>query len=304
MPDFAQPQPPQQGQPAQQEPVQRSIGRGGLEQLALQSRDGYRAEVYLHGATVTSWRTPTGEELLFLSKKALFQADKAIRGGIPVIFPQFSGQGPLPAHGIARAAPWEVAETRTEADGRSTVVLRLTSSAATEAVWPEKFEAHYEVSAGSSLSTTLTITNRGSRPFSFQTALHTYFRVQSIDGTSVPGLRGLTYLDNLRQGAAETETAEPVAVDRELDRIYVNAPATLHIDDAAAGRRISINTSNFADAVLWNPWIEKAQRLSDMDDAEYREFVCLECGNIASRLSLEPGASVAMGQTIVCEKQS
>ena len=43
--------------------------------------------IYLHGATVTSWRLANGEEQLFLSEKATLDGSKPIRGGVPLVFP-------------------------------------------------------------------------------------------------------------------------------------------------------------------------------------------------------------------------
>src|ERR1700691_2930891 len=68
------------------------------------------ATIYFQGAHLTHWQ-PAGEEsVLFLSGKSAFQKGKAIRGGVPVIFPWFGdrhdGQ-PGPAHGFARTAEWE-----------------------------------------------------------------------------------------------------------------------------------------------------------------------------------------------------
>ena len=59
------------------------------------------AELYLHGATLTSWKVD-GEELLFVSPKAVFAPPKAIRGGVPVCFPQFAMLGPLQVRGCWR----------------------------------------------------------------------------------------------------------------------------------------------------------------------------------------------------------
>lgn len=53
---------------------------------------------------MTSWRDPSGAELLFVSAKAVFAPPKAIRGGVPVCWPQFSDMGPLGQHGFARNA--------------------------------------------------------------------------------------------------------------------------------------------------------------------------------------------------------
>lgn len=50
--------------------------------------------MYSHGATLTGW-TVGGEQLIFVSPKAVFQPPKAIRGGVPVCFPQFGNLGPL-----------------------------------------------------------------------------------------------------------------------------------------------------------------------------------------------------------------
>jgi glucose-6-phosphate 1-epimerase len=48
---------------------------------------GEYVQVYLYGATVTSWKLADGEEQLFVSSKAILDGSKAIRGGIPVVFP-------------------------------------------------------------------------------------------------------------------------------------------------------------------------------------------------------------------------
>lgn len=48
---------------------------------------GESVTVYLYGATVTSWKLANGEEQLFLSEKAVLDGSKAIRGGVPLVFP-------------------------------------------------------------------------------------------------------------------------------------------------------------------------------------------------------------------------
>ena len=64
--------------------------------------------------TVTSLTDPSGRELLFVSQEAVYNGKKAIRGGIPLVFPVF-GAGPcdgceaLPSHGFGRTSEWQVA---------------------------------------------------------------------------------------------------------------------------------------------------------------------------------------------------
>ena len=74
-------------------------GAGGQPKVVLSTADA-TAEVYLHGATLTSWKVG-GEELIFVSPKAVFEPPKAIRGGVPVCFPQFGMLGPLKVRGAA-----------------------------------------------------------------------------------------------------------------------------------------------------------------------------------------------------------
>ena len=47
---------------------------------------GESVEVLLYGATVISWKCK-GKENLFLSSKAHLDGSKAVRGGIPLVFP-------------------------------------------------------------------------------------------------------------------------------------------------------------------------------------------------------------------------
>ena len=48
---------------------------------------GESVEVLLFGATVLSWKTAKGKEILFVSSKAHLDGSKAVRGGIPLVFP-------------------------------------------------------------------------------------------------------------------------------------------------------------------------------------------------------------------------
>ena len=98
-------------------------GAGGLPRVAMSSRDGARAEIYLHGAQLTSW-VPAGSssDRIFLSGRSRFSEGAAIRGGIPVGFPQFAAQGPLPNHGFARVLRWELARADLDDDGSARAV--------------------------------------------------------------------------------------------------------------------------------------------------------------------------------------
>ena len=49
-----------------------------------------------------------GQELIFVSPKAVRDGTKAIRGGIPICWPSFGPWSEGPQHGFARTSRWEV----------------------------------------------------------------------------------------------------------------------------------------------------------------------------------------------------
>ena len=83
-------------------------GRNDLPKIVITHESGSSAHVYLDGAQVMSWKTADDVERLFLSGAARFERGKPIRGGIPVVFPQFADSGPLVKHGWLRTTRWEV----------------------------------------------------------------------------------------------------------------------------------------------------------------------------------------------------
>jgi len=64
------------------------VGQGGSQKVVATLPSGESVEVLLFGATVTSWKGNGGKtENLWLSEKADLTGSKAVRGGIPVVFP-------------------------------------------------------------------------------------------------------------------------------------------------------------------------------------------------------------------------
>jgi hypothetical protein len=69
-------------------------GRGGLPTVVLKHACGASAEVTLFGGCITSWKQPSGDEVLFMRPDALKVLEgpdpraKPISGGIPHCFPQ------------------------------------------------------------------------------------------------------------------------------------------------------------------------------------------------------------------------
>lgn len=264
-------------------------GAGGLERAVLAHPEGGRVEVYLHGAHVTSWTDPSGDERLYLSPRTRFEAGAAIRGGIPVVFPQFADLGPLPKHGFARTAPWTLAGFGASPREGARVVLRLTDTPVTRAVWDHAFRADLTVTLTEVLHVSLVVTNTGAGPFEFTCALHTYFRVGDVRRAAVLGLKDVPYRDKVK-GEDGVEKGDALYLRGETDRVYLGAPYVLRIRDGAEGRMTLLRKNGFSDAVVWNPWEEKAAAMDDLGADEFPHMLCVEAAQVGTPVRLDPGA--------------
>jgi glucose-6-phosphate 1-epimerase len=279
--------------------VRRVAGSNGMPKLILTHDSGSRAELYLQGAHVTSWVPDDGVERLFLSRAARFGPGTPIRGGIPVVFPQFADNGPLPKHGFLRLHPWEWQQDGEPGDA-TRAVLRLDDNTDTRALWPHPFAAELQVELGAAqLAVDLAITNSGTAPFAFTAALHSYFRVADATRALLHGLQGATFLDKV-QGMAERRQEEAgLMVEGELDRVYRHAPRRLQLQDRAAGRGVEVESGGFEDVVVWNPGGELGATLPDFAPGEHLEMLCVEAAQARQPVVLEPGAVWRGGQRCV-----
>jgi glucose-6-phosphate 1-epimerase len=271
-------------------------GAGGLPMLALEAPDGARAELYVHGAHVTSWRPAGGDERLYLSAASEFRDGVAIRGGVPVIFPQFAGRGPLPKHGFARTARWTLAGVARDArEARAT--LHLADSAATRAVWPHAFRAELTVAVGGpSLRIALAVANAGDAPLDFTAALHTYLRVADAARAALVGLAGARYEDSAADGALRVDRDATLRMDGEVDRVYLDAPGELELRDD--GRTTVVAATGFPDTVVWNPGPVRAAALADLEPEGWRRMLCVEAAVVGRPVRLGAGERWEGAQTL------
>jgi glucose-6-phosphate 1-epimerase len=266
-------------------------GAGNLPKVVLTAADGARAEIYRHGAHLTSW-LPAGasEDRLFLSARSRFKAGAAIRGGIPVSFPQFATQGPLPSHGFARVMAWDIVRAEVQDDGGARAVLRLADSAATWLIWPHAFALGLEIRlSGNSLEVGLTVRNAGSSRVEFTAALHTYLRVADIATTTVHGLQGARYYDKVRRVDDCRETAPDMRIDGAVDRVYHVAPQDLEVRER--NRSTAIRAMGFPDTVIWNPGGDGARALADLTPGDETRMLCVEAAAATAPVVLEAGAT-------------
>ena len=235
------------------------------------------AEIYLQGAHIAQW-TPRGHRpVLFMSSRSMFAPGKAIRGGVPVIFPWFGPRSdgqPGPAHGFARTLPWTQ-----QAEG----IFELIH---------EGYRLRFTVTVGASLQMELEVRNDSGKAVVFEEALHTYLSVADIRSVELDGLQGTTFIDKTDGMKRMVQPAEPIRIAKETDQVHLNTQSTCVVTDPVWNRRIVIEKTGSDSTVVWNPWIEKTAKMADMAPDEWRNMICVETANAADNaVSLEPGAT-------------
>lgn len=261
--------------------------------IAKIHNDHATAEISLYGGHVLSYK-PHSEtaDVLFLSPLATCAKGQAIRGGIPICWPWF-GEDPeglgRPNHGFVRNRLWQPIAAVAIDRGTTQLTLGLSDTEETRALWPHSFDLAIVITIGATLQVELITRNTGHTTFSLTQALHTYFTVGEIQHVRVRGLEGKYYLDKVEGSTRKLQTAA-IAVTGEVDRIYLDVPAKLTIDDSVLDRLIRITSIGNSTAVVWNPWITKAAAMGDLGDTDYQTMICVETTNAATDVvELAPG---------------
>ncbi|BAN51311.1 D-hexose-6-phosphate mutarotase [Metapseudomonas resinovorans] len=248
------------------------------------------------GAQVLSYQ-PHGEEpVIWLSGQAAYQKGKAVRGGVPVCWPWFGDLrrnpaevqgmhqgGPIaPAHGLVRELDWQLLGIDSEG---SAVRLEFAVDSAAEPLpgWPHAAQLKLSILLDESLQLTLSSRNTSDRPLALSQALHSYFAVSDIREVEVEGLDGCSYIETLEDWQQRNQQGN-LRFSGETDRIYLATRQRMAILDRAWNRRIELEARGSASAVVWNPWIDKARRLSQFADDAWQGMLCIETARVLDDL--------------------
>ena len=278
----------------------------GQSAIRLSLPDGSTATVLMHGAHVISWQAAGWGEQLYTSPQARLaelKPGQAVRGGVPVVFPQFELRGPdrkLPRHGFVRTRAWQI-DSQNMGPDHAMVTLCLQDDAATRTLWPHAFALELTLNlAPQRLDMELHITNTGegdaASSWPFAAALHTYLRVSDLGQVRLQGLEGCHYMDAITDGEHLEDHPEK-RFSGEIDRIYAGVPSSMLLRDGA--RRLSLDSQGFADAVIWNPGPYKCEAMKDMPDEGWREMLCVEAAQTMSPPTLAPGESWTGRQSLI-----
>ncbi|MBP8287773.1 MAG: D-hexose-6-phosphate mutarotase [Rhodoferax sp.] len=248
------------------------------------------ASIALHGGQLLSWQPIGQQPVIWLSKAALFESGKPVRGGVPVCWPWFGAVPDKPAHGFVRTRMWQMRAAATDAAGQMVLRLGISDDAETRVLWDHAFDLELVVTVGHTLTLALITSNTGDAPFEISQALHTYFCTSDITQTAVHGLDGCSFLDKVH-GMVTGRQSGAVRFDGETDRIYFDTSTSSLIDDPTLKRTVSVSKSGSSSTVVWNPWSEKEKSFPDMAAGEYQQMLCVEtCNAGPDRITIAPSS--------------
>lgn len=252
-----------------------------------------QAELLLaeQGAQILRYQRLGEPPLIWLSEQAAGQRGQSVRGGVPVCWPWFGDLARNPAallaqyrgdaapfHGLVRNLAWECRESVVDGEG---VRLLFACPQPEDGLpgWPHAVDVELEIRLGTRLYLSLRSHNRGQRPVWISQALHSYFAVSDIRDVKVRGLEGCRYIETLDEWREYRQNGA-LRFTGETDRIYLDLPAQLELHDSGWQRKICLHSQQSHSAVLWNPWIDKAQRLSQFAEDAWQHMLCIETANV------------------------
>ncbi|WP_339409135.1 D-hexose-6-phosphate mutarotase [Pseudomonas sp. EA_35y_Pfl2_R5] len=275
------------------------MARTHVERLELDELTCWRARVGARvllisqqGAQLLSYQEDNQPPLIWLSEQAAYQRGQSVRGGVPVCWPWFGNlqRNPqavqalhlqpdaAPAHGLVRSLDWQLQDIANRDDS---IHLEFVYNSITQPLpdWPHAAELRLSIRLDERLHIQLSSRNLGSTPLAISQALHSYFAVSDIHHVAVEDLHGCRYIETLEDWQQRQQDGL-LQFSGETDRIYLDTPAQLSILDSTWQRRIQLHSSGSNSAVLWNPWVDKAQRLSQFAADAWPGMLCIEHANV------------------------
>ena len=246
----------------------------GLEFLMV-TRPDAEAIISLFGAHLIHFAPKNQSPWFWLSREAVLDGSRGIRGGVPICWPWF---GPSPErvgfgkvqHGFARTSVWQLDGISDASDG-TLLHLSLQDSDESRTLWPHRFTLEYDLLIGNELTLMLTTRNEDDTPLLYNAALHSYFSIATPESVTISGL-GPRYLDKLAQG--REKSSDTFALNQAIDRIYTQPEGSNQLQTGT--HELLLQHGNADSVVVWTPWIDGARAMNDANDDAWTQMVCVE----------------------------
>lgn len=240
----------------------------------------FDATFSLHGAHLIHFQIKEKPATIWTSKTAVYNTEKAIRGGVPICWPWFGAADSelgkdLPSHGFARTSnDWIIGDINEHAESIQ-LTLHLYSTPETKKIWPFDFHLTLIATLSDSLKLELVTENTGDAAFSYRGALHSYLNLSDVKNIQVTDLATSFYNDLTERKEFSDGN---LMIDQAIDCVYEKSPKNIKLKDTGFNRSISIINNGNDCEVLWSPWVEGAKAFSDMPDDGFKTMLCIESG--------------------------
>ncbi len=229
-----------------------------------------------------------GAEVFYLSPLSL---TPPVRGGVPVMFPQFNDVGPLVKHGMVRTLPWVLhQDERLQASENGTrLQFGLTLQPGDHPSWPHAAQLTLTVLATArKLEFTLDVVNIGLDTFHWTGGLHPYFATQDLLGSNLRGLSGLAVKDKFDVDLHTQPLGDLIWSDQPFERLFEGG-TTLVLRDAK--RTLRLSAAGFDQWMVWNPGRSGGTALKDLPEGDWQRFICIEPVCVSRPVKMTPGES-------------
>ena len=169
---------------------------------------------------------------------------------------------------------------------RPQIVMGLSESEYTLAMWPHNFRLTYTVALKDDrLATEFCVMNTGDKALDFTAALHSYWSISSVKNIKISSaaFNGATYLDKMQTPPKDmSSTSSDIVIKSEVDQVYADVSGDIVLSDSARKAPLTIsNQLGWSDTVLWNPY--------GNEDMGYDSFVCVESAQASKPVILQAG---------------
>ncbi len=231
------------------------------------------AAIALQGAHLLTWKPPhQTKPVLWLSDSTPFKTGVPIRGGVPICWPWFTNLGGEPFHGFARILPWRLT-TLNHAPSSLSLTFSFSDTPQTRQWWNHTFQLEMTFTFTADICKLLLSADGN---YSATAALHSYFWIPDIRTTHIHGL-GTQGFDTTANKPIHA-LPDPFLLSGECGIICSQAKKQTAL--ITSSRTLTLTHVNNSNVVIWNPWQQRTQQISDIPDESWQSFICLETAAI------------------------
>jgi glucose-6-phosphate 1-epimerase len=206
-------------------------------------------------------------ELLYLSPLSQIDTKQTLRGGIPILFPQFGNFGNLKKHGFVRDRNWKLLN---EENNPNDLFVEYEYVIDKDHFLDWKYSAKLNLKASvinNVFNITIQILNIGDSSFEFTGGLHPYFKIDSRSAIKINGLESTFFEDSFPEISFELSS------DRVIERLYFTNNDIYFYNGSD---NLVIKSKGFDSWMIWNPGKEGAKYINDLPNEDWNMFLCIE----------------------------